>query len=52
MSVLGIVRRHNNVVMAVGGLLLVLVGVSELTGLYNTWVIDLKDHVGAYTVGF
>ncbi len=52
MGLLAVVRRHNGVVMAVGGLLLVLVGVSEVTGWYQDLVIRLQHHVGSYTVGF
>jgi cytochrome c-type biogenesis protein len=51
MGVLGFVRSHTVVVMALGGMLLVLVGVAEVTGWYQTWVIDLQHHFGAYTVG-
>lgn len=49
MGVLAVVRRHTRVVMAVGGLLLVAVGVAELTGWYQTLVIDLQAHFGGYT---
>lgn len=51
MGVLAVVRRHNNVVMAVGGLLLIGVGVAELTGLYQTWVNDLQSQTRGFTPG-
>ena len=52
MGVLAVVRRHNQMVMAVGGLLLVVVGVFEVTGWYQDLVIRLQHHVGTYTPGF
>ena len=51
LGVLGVVRRHSTVVMAVGGLLLVAVGVAELTGLYQTWVNDLQSTTRGFTPG-
>jgi len=51
MGVLRVVRRHNRVVMLVGGLLLVLVGVAEVTGFYQHLVNDLQRHFAGYTPG-
>lgn len=49
MGVLAVVRRHNGVVMAVGGLLLIAVGAAELSGLYQTWVNDLQSSTSGFT---
>ncbi|HEX7354579.1 MAG TPA: cytochrome c biogenesis protein CcdA [Mycobacteriales bacterium] len=51
MGVLAVVRRHNGVVMAVGGLLLIAVGVAELSGLYQTWVNHLQSVTSGFTPG-
>jgi cytochrome c-type biogenesis protein len=51
MGVLAVVRRHNGVVMAVGGVLLIAVGVAELTGLYQTWVNHLQGSTRGFTPG-
>lgn len=42
---LGFVRRHRRVVSAVGGVLLVSIGVLLLTGEWNTLMIDLRANV-------
>lgn len=49
MGVLAVVRRHTQLVMACGGLLLVAVGIAELTGWYQSAVIALQHHLGGYT---
>jgi cytochrome c-type biogenesis protein len=51
-GVLAIFRRHAHAVMLVGGLLLVVIGVLEVTGTWNSWVIDLQHSTSGYTPGF
>lgn len=51
MGVLTVVRRHNRVVMLLGGALLVAVGVAEVTGLYQHWVNDVQRHYAGWSPG-
>jgi cytochrome c-type biogenesis protein len=51
-GVLAVFRRHAHAVMLVGGLLLVVIGVLEVTGTWNSWVIDLQHSTSGYTPGF
>jgi cytochrome c-type biogenesis protein len=46
MGVLAVVRRHTRVVMAVGGLLLVVVGTLEATGTWTQLAHDIQSHLG------
>lgn len=50
-GVLAIFRRHARAVMLVGGLLLVGIGLLEVTGTWNNWVIDLQHSTSGYTPG-
>jgi cytochrome c-type biogenesis protein len=45
-SALGFVRSHRRAVSAVGGTLLIVIGVLLLTGTWNHLIIDLQTHVG------
>jgi cytochrome c-type biogenesis protein len=51
MGVLGAFRRHARAVMLGGGLLLVAIGVLEVTGTWNTWVIELQSSTNGFTPG-
>jgi cytochrome c-type biogenesis protein len=51
MGVLAVIRRHNQVVMIIGGLLLVFVGVAEVTGYYQHLVNQLQSHTTGFTPG-
>ena len=42
---LGFVRRHRRVVSAIGGVLLIVIGVLLVSGLWNTYVIDLRSQI-------
>lgn len=44
------IRRHSLVLMRVGGGLLVLVGLLEVTGVWSHLVIWLQDHTSSFTV--
>jgi cytochrome c-type biogenesis protein len=48
---LGVVRRHAAVVTAVGGGLLVLLGLLLLTGLWGELMVDLRSWAGATGIG-
>jgi cytochrome c-type biogenesis protein len=50
-GVLGVFRRHAHAVMLVGGLLLVAIGVLEVSGTWNSWVIDLQHSTSGFTPG-
>jgi cytochrome c-type biogenesis protein len=50
-GVLAVFRRHAHAVMLVGGLLLVGIGILEVTGTWNSWVIDLQHSTSGYTPG-
>ena len=43
---LGFVRRHRRVVSAIGGALLIVIGILLVTGLWNDLMIQLKTNVG------
>ena len=45
-TVLAFVRRHRRAVSAVGGLLLIGIGVLLVTGEWNSWMNDLRANVG------
>jgi cytochrome c-type biogenesis protein len=47
LGVFDVVKRHYRVVMAVGGLLLVTVGVLEVTGAWASFVISLQSRFGS-----
>jgi cytochrome c-type biogenesis protein len=44
-----VVKRHYALVVRGGGLLLILVGVLLITGVWNTWSIDLRNSLPIYT---
>jgi cytochrome c-type biogenesis protein len=44
------VRRHQVWVTRVGGLMLIVVGLLLVTGLWDSWVADLRSWVGGFTV--
>lgn len=51
MGALVIFRRHAHAVMLVGGLLLVVIGILEVTGTWNTWMNNLQSSTGGFTPG-
>lgn len=51
MGVLSVFRRHAQVVMLSGGLLLVVIGALELTGTWAGWVNDLRSTTSGFTPG-
>jgi cytochrome c-type biogenesis protein len=51
MGALAIFRRHAHAVMLVGGVLLVAIGVLEVTGTWNSWVNQLQSSTNGYTPG-
>jgi cytochrome c-type biogenesis protein len=44
-SASGWLRRHARVIGIVGGMMLILIGLAELTGLWQTWVLWLQIHL-------
>lgn len=50
-GLLAVFRRHARAVMLVGGLLLVVIGLLEVTGTWNRWVIDLQQSTSGFTPG-
>ncbi len=44
------IRKHSVVIMRGGGIVLVLVGLLEVTGVWATLVTSLQDHLGSFTV--
>ena len=46
----GWVRRHQQWVTRLGGVLLITVGLLLVTGLWDVWVADLRSWLGAYSV--
>jgi cytochrome c-type biogenesis protein len=48
-SASGWLRRHARVIGAVGGVMLIIIGVTELTGLWQTWVTWLQANLPATT---
>lgn len=46
-SASGWLRRHGSVIGTVGGVLLILIGVAEITGLWQSWVLWLQIHLPA-----
>jgi cytochrome c-type biogenesis protein len=46
-SASGWLRRHAKAIGMVGGAMLILIGVAELTGLWQTWVLWLQIHFPA-----
>jgi cytochrome c-type biogenesis protein len=51
MGALVVFRRHAHAVMLVGGLLLVAIGVLEVTGTWNSWVMNLQSSTTGFTPG-
>ena len=51
MGALVVFRRHAPAVMLTGGLLLVTIGVLEVTGTWNSWINDLQSSTGGFTPG-
>ena len=43
------IRRHGPVIMKVGGILLIVIGLLEMTGLWTTIVRWLQDQIGSFT---
>ena len=48
MDRLAVVRRHSALVMRVGGLLLVAIGLLQITGIWGGWLNELRAWIGAY----
>ena len=48
MDRLAVVRRHSVLVMRLGGVLLVLIGVLQITGAWNAWLNSLRAWIGAF----
>ncbi|MEP6666487.1 MAG: cytochrome c biogenesis protein CcdA [Nocardioidaceae bacterium] len=48
-TVFGFARRHAHGVMQLGGLLLVLVGIAEVTGLWHLLIVELQGYVVTWT---
>ncbi len=48
LGALAVVRRHTRAVMVVGGLLLIATGILEVTGEWNTLVIQLRSHLPGF----
>jgi cytochrome c-type biogenesis protein len=46
------VRRHARILMRIGGLLLVVIGLLEVTGLWSSLVTMLKDQFGSVSIPF
>ncbi|HVU72161.1 MAG TPA: cytochrome c biogenesis CcdA family protein [Mycobacteriales bacterium] len=46
LNVLAVVKRHTRAVLLVGGGLLVVVGVLEIAGTWNTWAHQIQSHLG------
>ena len=46
-SASGWLRRHGRIIGVVGGALLILIGVAEVTGLWQSWVLWLQIHLPA-----
>jgi cytochrome c-type biogenesis protein len=49
LGALEVVRRHSRAVMVVGGLLLIVTGVLEVTGEWNHLIIQLRAHLPGYS---
>lgn len=49
MQVLTVLRRHLRLITAMGGGLLVLVGLLLVTGVWADWVIELRSWIGGFT---
>ena len=48
MDRLAVVRRHSALVMRLGGLLLVVIGLLQITGVWGGWLNALRAWIGAY----
>lgn len=46
MQVLSVVKRHYGVLMRVGGGMLVLIGILQVTGVWTAWMNELQTHFG------
>jgi cytochrome c-type biogenesis protein len=46
---LAILRRHLRLITALGGGLLIVVGVLLLTGVWSQWVLDMRSLIGGFT---
>ena len=49
LGALAVVRRHTRAVMVIGGLLLVVTGLLEVTGEWNHLVIQLRAHLPGFS---
>lgn len=49
LGALAVVRRHTRVVMVIGGLLLIVTGLLEVTGEWNHLVIQLRAHLPGFS---
>ena len=48
MDRLAVVRRHSVLIMRVGGILLVVIGLLQITGAWGVWLNSLRAWIGAY----
>ena len=48
MDRLAVVRQHSRAVMRVGGLLLVAIGLLQVSGVWGGWLNALRAWIGAY----
>ena len=48
MDRLAVVRRHSTLIMRLGGLLLVTIGLLQITGVWGGWLNSLRAWIGAY----
>lgn len=49
MQVLAVLRRHLRLITALGGGLLIMVGILLLTGIWADWVLQMRSLVGGFT---
>lgn len=49
MNVLAVLRRHLRVITALGGGLLIVVGLLLVTGIWADWVLDMRSWIGGFT---
>jgi cytochrome c-type biogenesis protein len=45
----GWLRRHAKVIGRVGGVILIVIGIAEVSGLWQTWVLWLQIHFPSTT---
>ena len=48
-AISAVIRRHGPMIMRFGGILLILIGLLEMTGLWTTMVRWLQDQIGTFT---